>query len=86
MKKHIFSFAIIALITAGIFVSCSSKDCQEACDKTQTQPTVGEELNALSDDDAYAVDLTGSEVITNSNGTQQVVTEGTFTPEDVPNN
>ena len=72
--KKIFALAFVAMFGAALLVSCTKK---------QTNPTLGEEMKELSQDNAELIDVTGDTVIQQPDGQTQVVTEVTATPEDV---
>lgn len=86
MKKFA-TFAMVAMMTAGVMTSCTKKDsASDATKSTSAQvkeAITTDEVKDVTNANAYLVDVKGDTVITNADGTKSVVTLDTMTPETV---
>lgn len=87
--KKVLSYAFIALFGAGVFAACSGENENTeatAEDQNNAQPTEQQAQQVLNQDNAELVTVNSAEVVTEPNGTQQVQTDVTLQPEQVPAN
>lgn len=80
MKKTIF-YAFALVLGLGMLSACSSKEEKADCCSNETETAAQEVGEALETGEPVAVDVEGAQVIDEPDGSQEVQTEVTMTPE-----